>query len=336
MRILAVDDDPVILHLLTEVMKAADYRDVVTAPGAPEALELIEQADEPFGCFLLDIQMPEMDGIELAARIRAMPAYRQTPIVMITAMSDRDHVSRAFAAGATDYVTKPFDVMELCTRVNAAARLVQAQAELEEKQLALAALRNRVTSQERIGILEEIPLTGVRGGLRKLAFENYILQLGRSGLFGCAFIAFRIANIHRIHQLATPQEFRDTILDVGDLLADALKAQEFFISYRGNGIYAAVMHMSAMRARADIAEEIAAELQGMELCLASGAKLTIDLRASRVVQCGLFQPAGTLEPLWKALDEVEEGASTRQAERDAGFRVRVKRITGQIIHNVAS
>lgn len=79
MKILAVDDAPLILELLAEVLRAAGFSNLSVCHSATEALEKIHQADTPFDCFLLDIQMPRIDGIELTVRLRRMADYRNTP-----------------------------------------------------------------------------------------------------------------------------------------------------------------------------------------------------------------------------------------------------------------
>lgn len=89
MRILATDDDPIILELLSQFLIAVGPHEVVTANSGAEALALLgEETTAPFDCFLNDIQMPQMDGIELTRRIKKIPTYAAAPIVMLTAMSE--------------------------------------------------------------------------------------------------------------------------------------------------------------------------------------------------------------------------------------------------------
>jgi len=126
MKILAVDDDESILSILQILVTRAGYDDFVTARSGGEALELIAKARRPFEFFLLDIDMPGMDGIEFCDLLRRLPSYADCPIVMLTAMTERKYIDQAYAAGATDYVIKPFDVNDLTQiLLGAAQRLKQ-------------------------------------------------------------------------------------------------------------------------------------------------------------------------------------------------------------------
>ncbi|PWE30023.1 hypothetical protein DDZ14_15795 [Maritimibacter sp. 55A14] len=125
MKILAVDDDLMILELLKEAMAALGEFEVETASSGEMAIEIIRERGPVYDCFLLDIQMPETDGIEVCKTIRAIPGCEHTPVIMATAMSQTAYMERAYAAGATDYLIKPFDFIELNTRLNAAVRTDQ-------------------------------------------------------------------------------------------------------------------------------------------------------------------------------------------------------------------
>ena len=109
---------------------SAGYTDIVTAASGWEALKILDvgrttDEEPPVDVVLLDIVMPEMDGVEVCARIRNDPRYADLPIIMVTSLDDMNSLANAFVAGATDYVTKPVNRVELVARVRAA---LQAQA----------------------------------------------------------------------------------------------------------------------------------------------------------------------------------------------------------------
>ncbi len=136
MRILVVDDSEDSRDLTEAALLSAGYADVLTADSAWQALKILDvggTAEQllPVDLVLLDIVMPEMDGIEACARIRNDPRYGDFPIIMVTSLDDMDNLANAFVAGATDYVTKPINRVELVARVRAALKL---KAELDRRQ----------------------------------------------------------------------------------------------------------------------------------------------------------------------------------------------------------
>jgi sigma-B regulation protein RsbU (phosphoserine phosphatase) len=136
MRILVVDDSEDARDLAEGTLLSGGYDDVVTAASGWEAFKVLDIGrntdDAPVvDIVLLDVVMPEMDGVEVCARIRNDQRYADLPIIMVTSVDDMDTLGSAFVAGANDYVTKPVNRMELIARVRAALRL---KAELDRRQ----------------------------------------------------------------------------------------------------------------------------------------------------------------------------------------------------------
>jgi CheY-like chemotaxis protein len=102
-KILAVDDMPEILSFVNNALKS--HYKVFAAPGGKAALKVLE-VHKP-DLFLLDIDMPEMDGYELARIIRCTAGYAKTPIIFLTGNSTREHILKAAATGCNDFIVKP-------------------------------------------------------------------------------------------------------------------------------------------------------------------------------------------------------------------------------------
>ena len=119
-RILIVDDESTNRHLL-EVILAAEGFAVMTASSGPEALALV--AAQPPDLILLDIVMPGMDGYQIAALVKGTAAGSRIPIIMLTALDNRDSRVLGLSVGAEDFLTKPVDRAELCLRVRNLLRL---------------------------------------------------------------------------------------------------------------------------------------------------------------------------------------------------------------------
>ncbi|MHA6326322.1 response regulator [Roseivivax sp. CAU 1753] len=120
MKILAVDDDPLMKDLLDLALAGSVYSNFEFTTSGSDAIRILSEGVESFSCFLLDMYMPNFDGVELCRRIRNIPDYKDTPIIMISRLDHRLHMERAIVAGATDYIVKPFDGQEVVTRIELA------------------------------------------------------------------------------------------------------------------------------------------------------------------------------------------------------------------------
>ncbi|MBI1876794.1 MAG: response regulator [Chloroflexi bacterium] len=118
--ILIVDDTPAGRDTLEELLLSPDYRLTFAANG-PEALAHAARLTPDL--ILLDVMMPGMDGFEVCRRLRADPRLAEVPVVMITALDDRDSRLQGLEAGGDDFITKPFDRAELRARIRTITRL---------------------------------------------------------------------------------------------------------------------------------------------------------------------------------------------------------------------
>jgi PleD family two-component response regulator len=148
MRILVIDDSEDGRDIAEAMLVAAGYEHVSTVGSAADAYRLLgirEPATQPSAVdlILLDIVMPEVDGIEACARIRSDQRYSSVPIIMVTSLGDTDSLANAFVAGATDYITKPLNRIELLARVRSALKLKAELDRREARELELMQLASR-------------------------------------------------------------------------------------------------------------------------------------------------------------------------------------------------
>jgi DNA-binding response OmpR family regulator len=114
--LLVVDDDPVIQKLLQVNFEMEGYQVVLAGDG----MEALEKAAEVHpDLILLDVMMPRMDGLEAAGRLKADAATASIPIIILSAKAQDADVKAGRASGADEYMTKPFDPLELLERVGA-------------------------------------------------------------------------------------------------------------------------------------------------------------------------------------------------------------------------
>lgn len=151
--VLVVDDKPANLLALSAVLSPLGVR-VVEAESGAQALAHIER--ESFAVMLLDVQLPEMDGFEVAARVRKMPNGRELPILFLTAIHrDEAFARRGYRSGAADYITKPFDADVLRARVKAFADLWKQRESVRLEQVTLRT-RERDEAMRKVAAFERI------------------------------------------------------------------------------------------------------------------------------------------------------------------------------------
>jgi two-component system KDP operon response regulator KdpE len=121
-RILVCDDEPQILRALRVILRDAGY-EAVTAAGGEEALDAA--AVKPPAAAIVDLMLPDIDGIEVTKRLRE---WSEMPIIVLSAVGEEEAKVRALSAGADDYVTKPFGPPELVARLEAALRRAKPEA----------------------------------------------------------------------------------------------------------------------------------------------------------------------------------------------------------------
>jgi putative two-component system response regulator len=131
--ILVVDDKPSNIDVLVETLKA-DYRLRVAKSGAKAIATAESQRPD---LILLDVMMPDMNGYEVCARLKEKPATSDIPVIFITAAADPQHIVHGFGVGAVDYVTKPFNGLEVRARVKTHLSMKQMREALNQQNLLL-------------------------------------------------------------------------------------------------------------------------------------------------------------------------------------------------------
>lgn len=153
-RILIVEDAPANIQALTAILREKGYAISVATHGR-QALQVLESLHPDL--ILLDVVMPEMDGFETCERIKAVPEWRDIPVIFLTARADTGDIVRGFELGAVDYVAKPFHAHELLARVAthlAMDRLRRENERLVRDESELA--RHRSVAQMVAGVAHEI------------------------------------------------------------------------------------------------------------------------------------------------------------------------------------
>ena len=224
MSILVVDDF-LDSRLITEsALKHMDYSvEVQTAESAYDAFKKLGLDDPASGIpcidlILMDIDMPEIDGVEACRRIKAAPSLRDIPIIMVTSYDEGGYLSEAFAAGAMDYITKPVDQIVLGVRVRSALTLKLEMdrrkltcIELEQESLAKTQILTTVTHELKT------PLTSIIGYVDMLL--KYQEKVGPLNEQQQKYLGYVKEDSHRLKALI------DDLLDISQI--EASNSSEF-------------------------------------------------------------------------------------------------------------
>jgi two-component system cell cycle response regulator len=250
-RILVVDDHPMNCELIEAMLAPVGYR-VQCAYSGAEALASI--AADPPDLVLLDVSMPEMDGFQVAKRLRAEEETRLIPIVMVTALGDLEHRVRGIESGAEDYLAKPVNRTELLARVQSTLRVSYYRRQVDERQkldLVLADVSDGIVIADEDGDLREVNASAKRllgldgevaarrledlwGGLRDVPTDLVdLVGQGRSADFVVSrldpqlFIAVSVRPVHDLEGVVT-----GTVLSLRDVTRETLehKLQEDALS----------------------------------------------------------------------------------------------------------
>ncbi len=141
-KILVVDDQPINVQLLKRKLERENLH-ILPAYSGKEALDVVAH-DKP-DLILLDVMMPDMDGIEVCQRLQANEATRSIPVIFITARSSKEGKLEGLGVGAVDYITKPIDLDETLARVQTQLRFVAINREMVDLQRRLAEARRAAT-----------------------------------------------------------------------------------------------------------------------------------------------------------------------------------------------
>ena len=195
-KILVVDDNEDIVEMLTEILQDQGYNTIIARNGK-EALAMVD-SDNP-DLILLDAMMPAMNGYEVTHHLKSQDRTRLTPIIMLTGLSDFNDKMKGIELGVDDFIVKPFNHIEVLTRVKSLLRVKQYTDELENAETVIFSLALAVEAKdsyteghcnrlsyygaklaEHIGLSEDDVKAVRRGGILhdigKIAIDERILR----------------------------------------------------------------------------------------------------------------------------------------------------------------
>ncbi|MFA5181375.1 MAG: diguanylate cyclase [Syntrophales bacterium] len=322
-NILLVDDAEEMRVLITRQLRKAGYAKVIEAASASEAFSVLGlDRDRANGTvagidlIVMDIVMPEIDGIEACRRIKKDDRFEDVPIIMITALADKGILQSAFDAGAMDYITKPVDKLELIARVRSSLRLKDEMEKRREREKELLVMSRKLAAANQI--LQRLSLLdGLTGIPNRRRFDEVLANEWKRAMRSKRPLSlvmididhFKAFNDHYGHQAGD-----DCLKKAALAMSGILKRPTDILARYGGEEFAAILPMTA----SDGADAIAAAMRTSVLDLAiphdhssAASRVTISIGIATLVPRRGMTAAMLIYAADQALYEAKAGGRNR-------------------------
>lgn len=311
MHLLVVDDNPSILEILETFIESLTDHTVETALSVADALDLLARPEATaFDCFLLDIQMPGTDGIELCKILRGRPDHKHTPILMLTAMSEKSYIDQAFKAGASDYITKPFDVVQLRGRLGLVDSLLAGRKKQSHAPNLAKSNADADAGKKSLALYEPYWVQDVDGVIEYFALENYVSLLSSKRLFESAVFAFSIRGIEDLYENTSPSEYECLITGVSEAISSCLETHQFLASYAGSGSFVCIVEDGWQPDPKVLMHRVNMTLSLMELSFDDGTRMNIEVSSGDIIRMERTSGDKAVDALAAAFDSAEKASGS--------------------------
>jgi len=314
MNILIVDDSDSSRLLLATILRGAGYEEPLFAKSAGEALSMLEglchQQEAPaVDLILMDVVMPDMNGIDATRLIKADPRLRDIPIIIVTVKDEVASLEQAFEAGAMDFLAKPVNSMELRARVHSALRLKEEMDQRKARERELEALTRKF---EQLSNLD-----GLTGVPNRRCFENVFrkewLRARRDGASLSALMIdidyFKIFNDTYGHLKGD-----SCLRRVAEAIQQALKRPGDFVGRYGGDEFVVILPGTDLAGGLSIAGSIRANVRAAGIPYADsseGGLVTVSIGIAGAVPSMNLEPEALLEAADAALYRAKSGGRQR-------------------------
>lgn len=272
MGILIVDDSPDELFLFRLALESAGYKEIIIANSAKEAFDILEKSKSPksdinVDLILMDLVMPDIDGIEACRRIKDDDQLRDIPIVIVTALNEIEHLESAFNSGAMDYLTKPVRKAELLIRVRSLLKLKREIDHRKSHEFELEHLAGQLASAnrmlQRIAILDGLTGIANRRYFDEVIGEEWLRAIRDQTPLSIIMIDidyFKVFNDTYGHQAGD-----EALKNVAMALKDTLKRPADMIARYGGEEFVAVLPETEIKGAVAIAEAMRLNVDALNI-----------------------------------------------------------------------
>ena len=297
-RILIVDDSPRARLLMETMLRGQGYGDLTSAESAGHAFALlglqtgVEPQTAEFDLILMDLLMPEVDGLDACRRIKSFPRLADTPLIMVTAEDSAESVKEAFEAGAIDYVKKPVNRVELMARVKSALRLKQEMDCRKAREIELVVLTEKLRKLSMVD--------GLTGIANRRNFDDALGRVWRRGQRESSSVALIIADIDHFKSFNDRyghQAGDDCLRRVAQVLAQSIKRPFDLVARYGGEEFAVLLPDTPGAAAERLAEEMRLAVESLDtgnIHAQVGRPVTISAGVAAIIPQATSKPASLI------------------------------------------
>lgn len=268
-NILLVDDQPKNLRLLSDLLEEQGY-EVQQAINGTVALQAVSLSLPDL--ILLDIRMPGMDGYTVCQRLKANPLTQDVPVIFVSASDEAWDKVKAFSSGGSDYITKPFKVVEVLARVENQLKVRQLQQALMVQN---AQLQQAIQELQRLAALDETTQTASRR-----RFDAYLLECWQQAAQEKQPIALMLCQVDNFNAYSIGMERCDrTLHTIAAALKQTVQGPKDLVSRYGTLTFAILLPQQTAPKIAKIATSILQSMDALKLNLASEEAATDEVVA---------------------------------------------------------